>query len=492
MIGKLFTASIPLVLSLSLAGQAAAPTTNASAVIPEALKATTLEDNLRTLTTEIGGRVPGTPAMQKAMTWAFDAFKTAGADKVMYEPFRIARSWSEGATRVRVLSPVSFPVHAVSLAWTPPLTPAKQYRIVSVGHGNQEEFAKAGDFAGAVVLVDSDTMKSWDDLFAEYLHAPGIIDQAIKGKAAAIAFTSTRKHNLLYRHINTQTGQIDRLPMVLLAREDAKRILQLLGGGKKVQVELDVPNRVGPSIRSSNVAAEITGSELPDEFVLLGAHLDSWELGTGALDNGCNAALVIEALRALKASGNKPRRSIRFVLFSGEEQGLLGSNAYAMRHRPELDKASAVIIFDEGTGKTTGFSLGGRKDVSDKVGQLLTPFKKDGMDTLTTDAFFGTDNLDFLLEGVPTLVANQQEANYLENYHASSDTFDKVDIPQLKKHVALASYLSLAIADLPDRLGARQNRSEIEGLMRETKLDEQLKTFGLWDQWESGKRGREK
>src|SRR5690349_13073437 len=238
MIRKLFTTSIPLVLSLSLAGQAAAPITDASAVIPEALKATTLEDNLRTLTNEIGGRVPGTPAMQKAMTWAFEAFKTAGADKVMYEPFRIARSWSEGATRVRVVSPVSLPVHAVSLAWTPPLTPAKQFRIVSVGHGSSDDFAKAGDFSGAVVLVDSDTMKTWDDLFDEYLRAPGIIDRAISGKAAAIAFTSTREHNLLYRHINTQTGEIDRLPMVLLARDDAKRIFQLLKQGKKVQVEL--------------------------------------------------------------------------------------------------------------------------------------------------------------------------------------------------------------------------------------------------------------
>lgn len=492
MTSRIFAAALLLPLSSVLSAQTPAPPTDPTAVIPEALKALTLEDNLRTLTNEVGGRVPGTPAMQKAMAWAFDAFKTAGADKPMYEPFRIARGWSEGATRVRVVSPVSFPVHAVSLAWTPPLTPAKQFRIVSAGHGSADEFAKAGDFAGAVVLVDSDTMKTWDDLFDEYLRAAGIIDRAIAGKAAAIAFTSTREHNLLYRHINTQTGEIDRLPMVLLARDDAKRIFQLLQQGKKVQVELDVPNRIGPSIRSSNVAAEITGSELPNEFVLLGAHLDSWELGTGALDNGCNAALVIEALRAIKASGIKPKRSIRFVLFSGEEQGLLGSEAYVIRHRAELDKASTVIIFDEGTGKTTGFSLGGRKDVADKVSQLLTPFKGDGVNTLTPDAFFGTDNLDFLLEGVPTLVANQQEANYLENYHASSDTFDKVDIPQLKKHVALASYLALAIANLPDRLGPRQNRAQVEALMHETKLDDQLKTFGLWDQWQSGKRGREK
>src|SRR5947207_13461103 len=149
-----------------------------------------------------------------------------------------------------------------------------------------------------------------------------------------------------------------------------------------------------------------------------------------------------------------------------------------MRHRAELDKASAVIIFDEGTGKTTGFSLGGRKDVADKVSQLLTPFKNDGVNTLTPDAFFGTDNLDFLLEGVPTLVANQQEANYLENYHASSDTFDKVDIPQLKKHVALAAAMAFAIANAPQRLGKRQSRAEVEQLMHDTKLDGQMKLLG--------------
>src|SRR5689334_13419014 len=117
MTSTIFAAALLLSLSYPFIAQTA-PATDATAVIPEALKAPTLEDNLRTLTNEIGGRVPGTPAMQKAMMWAFDAFKAAGADRPIYEPFRIARSWTEGATRVRVVSPVSFPVDAVALAWT--------------------------------------------------------------------------------------------------------------------------------------------------------------------------------------------------------------------------------------------------------------------------------------------------------------------------------------------------------------------------------------
>ena len=143
--------------------------------------------------------------------------------------------------------------------------------------------------------------------------------------------------------------------------------------------DLSIPNQIGGPIKTSNVIAEIRGSEKPDEFVILGAHLDSWELGTGALDNGCNAALVVDALRAIKASGVKPRRSIRFILFSGEEEGLLGSRAYAFAHRSELDRAAGVVIYDSGTGKTTGFSVGGRKDVLGNAQDLIAPLQQFGV-----------------------------------------------------------------------------------------------------------------
>ena len=122
--------------------------------------------------------------------------------------------------------------------------------------------------------------------------------------------------------------------------------------------------------------------------------------------------------------------------------------------------------------------------------KLVTAFKPWGATKLTTDAFVGTDNLDFLLEGVPNLVANQVEANYLENYHASSDTYDKVDFDQLKKHVAIASALVYQIADAPQPLGPRQNRAQIEALVKDTHLDDQLKAFGMWQEWQQGARGR--
>jgi carboxypeptidase Q len=329
-------------------------------------------------------------------------------------------------------------------------------------------------------------------LFAEYANAPPVIDRAVKAKAKAIAFMATREHDILYRHTNSAAGEIDRLPMVIVAREDGERIARLLAAGQMVWADLSIPNQIGGAIRAANVVAELRGSDKGDEYVILGAHLDSWELGTGALDNGCNAALVVDALRAIKASGFKPRRTIRFILFSGEEQGLLGSHAYALNHRAELDKAAGVIVYDSGTGKTTGFSIGGRKDFVLQTRALIAPLAQFDVKDVKTDMEWGTDHFDFMLEGVPTFVADQQEANYLENYHAVSDTYDKVDFAQLKKHVAEAALLSLELADLPEKIGPRLTHDQIEQTMRDTNSVEMLKADGIWDDWVSGKRGRQK
>src|SRR5580658_4573536 len=482
-----------------------AGTDDASAIIQEALKPSPLESNLHHLTDEIGGRIPGTPAMQHAVQWGLQAFKAAGADMVHTEGFTIPVSWSEGATemiatafyevgeaKVGGMLPIVIRVHAVSIAWAPALAPTKHIPIVDVGEGSAADFKNAGDISGKLVLVHSVVLKTWDDLFAEYTKALPIIDLAVKGKAVAIAFIATREHDILYRHTNSDAGEIDRLPMVLVAREDGERIARLLASHHPVWADLSIPNQIGGPIKTSNVIAEIRGSEKPDEFVILGAHLDSWELGTGALDNGCNAALVVDALRAIKASGLKPRRSIRFILFSGEEEGLLGSRAYAIAHRPELDKAAGVIIYDSGTGKTTGFSDGGRNDVLDTAKRLTAPLQQFGLTTVKTDMESGTDHFDFMLEGVPTFVADQEEANYMENYHAVSDTYDKVDFVQLKKNVAEAAEFSFLLANLPEKIGPRFSRAQIEQSLRETHSDEMLKNSGLWDAWESGNLGRQK
>lgn len=475
-------------------------------IIRVALQPSSLQDNLRRLTDEAGGRVPGTPAMQHAVQWGVQALTAAGATNVHTESFDIPYSWSEGETQMTAstsyqVSPTSvgggtvlssFRIRAVSVAWAPALPPVKHIPVVDVGDGGSADFAKAGDVAGKIILVHTAVLKTWADLFAEYSNAPPIIDRAVKAKVRAIAFIATREHDILYRHTNAKDGEIDRLPMVIVAREDGERIARLLAAGNLVWADLSIPNQVGGAIKAANVVAELRGSEKPEEFVILGAHLDSWELGTGALDNGCNAALVVDALRAIKASGIAPKRTIRFILFSGEEEGLLGSHAYASHHRAELDRAAGVVIYDSGVGKTTGFAVGGRADVIPSARQLLAPLAQFDVKDLKTDMEWGTDHFDFMLEGVPTFVADQEEGNYLENYHAVSDTYDKVDFAQLKKHVAEAAAFSFQLANLPEKIGPRWTHDQIDQAIRDTHSEEMFKAFGLWDDWTSGKRGRQK
>ncbi|MGE5205353.1 MAG: M20/M25/M40 family metallo-hydrolase [Chlamydiota bacterium] len=467
-----------------------AGTTDVDRVIAAALKPSPLESNLQHLTDEIGGRIPGTPAMEEATEWAQGAFRAAGGENVHTEKFQIPQSWAEGETRFSVEAPLEFNLHAVSVAWAPPLRPLRHVHIVDVKDGTADDFVRAGNVAGCIVLVHGKVIQTWDDLNEEYNRVPPIIERALRGRAVAIAWIAERDRDLLYRHTDTQTGEPEPIPQVIVAREEGLRVDRLLASGRQVYADLEIANQVGGPLTTANVVAEIRGSQHPEQFVVLGAHLDSWELGTGALDNGCNAALVIDALRAIRASGVQPRRSIRFVLFSGEEEGLLGSEAYARQHRDELDNALAAVIFDSGSGRVTGFTLSGRTELAGATRDLIAPLSSMGVTQVTQDADMGTDNFDFLLEGVPTLVANQDPANYMQNYHAMSDTFDKVDLGNLRKEVAEAAAMVVGIANAPQRFGARQYRAQVQQLLHDTHLEDTMKRVGVWAVWESGQRGR--
>jgi carboxypeptidase Q len=465
----------------------------APAMIQSASGPSPLEENLRYLSDTIGGRVTGTPSADRAADWAVQAFRHAGVDDVHTEKFTIPTGWSEGHTHLEILSPVPFPVRLVSIGWSPP-TPEGGITadVIDVGMGDDAGFAKAGAAAkDAIVLIHSNFLVTWDDLTNEYTIGPAILDRALKAGAVAVLWMSSRPNLLLYRHTLAVNGEVEKMPQAIVAREDAERIARFLAAGQKVRVHLEMPNRLTGPVNSENVVAEIRGRERPDEFVVLGGHLDSWDLGTGALDNGCNVAMVIDAARVIHSSGTIPRRSIRFILFTGEEQGLLGSAAYAHAHRSELDNMIAAIIFDSGNGRVSGYALGGRKDIVAPVRAALDPITSLGVKDFTMEAGMDTDNFDFLLEGVPTLVAIQDPANYMLNYHAASDTFDKVDITELKRHSGIAAVTAFALADAEMHIGSRQSRAEIEQLMRDTGLDKDMQEAGFWPLWENSVRGRQ-
>jgi Peptidase family M28 len=246
----------------------------------------------------------------------------------------------------------------------------------------------------------------------------------------------------------------------------------------------------GSPAETETVIGEIRGREKPDDFVVLGAHLDARNPASSALDDGADAAVVIDAARVIHASGTIPRRSIRFVLFTGTKQGKPGSRAYVAAHRGELDRAAAAIFFSVGTEPVTGYSLGGRKDIRAAVRETLKPVRSLDVKEFTLDAALQPDSLDFLLEGIPTLLANESPENRVPCIRSGADTLDPATLGELKRHVAIAAVTAYALADAPQRVGPRQSRAEVEQLIENTGLDQKMKAEGFWPAWESGERGR--
>jgi hypothetical protein len=256
---------------------------------------------------------------------------------------------------------------------------------------------------------------------------------------------------------------------------------------------LKVPRHDGylaPVSSGENVVAEIRGRESSGEFVILAAHLDSWNLGSGALDAGANAALVVEAARQIHLTGLRPRRSIRFVLFSGAEQGRLGSWAYMREHRAELDRLVAAIVFDGGAGPVNGFSFGGRDELTLGVRETLKDLDSSwGIARYAAETPADSDALDFLLEGVPTVLASQEDAGYAATHHTAADTYDKVDLATLKRNTAVAGVLAFGLAEREMPIGARLSRAATESLLERDGLAVAMRLSGLWTLWTNHARG---
>src|SRR5712692_868459 len=223
-----------------------------------------------------------------------------------------------------------------------------------------------------------------------------------------------------------------------------------------VEVELEMTNSFSDKpVEAYNTVAELRGSEKPDEVVILGAHLDSWDLGEGSTDNGTGSMVVLEAARALTKLGLKPKRTIRFVLFSGEEEGLVGSAKYAEAHKDELEKISGVLVHDAGTGRVLALGLHDNYQDREIVDQVLAPLKELKLLEPTMRRTFGTDHASFNEVGVPGFYVIQDTAEYSQTHHSQSDTFDKVWKDDLNQGAQVLAAWAYNTAQLPAMLPRR-------------------------------------
>jgi hypothetical protein len=450
---------------------------------------TPLEEDLAMLTDEVGGRATGSAANLRSVEWGLARFAAASV-QARKEPFAMPARWLERSASASVGGAISYAAPVVAMPFSAPTPPGGLTApLVDAGRGSDDDFVRlAGAAKGAFALVETDALVDLDGLFREYRVAVSIERRAFGAEAAGVVYMASRPHGLLYRH-NASLGPDNRVPLLIMDREAAGRALRLLRAGKRLTLTARIDVDSAGAYESFNVVGEIRGRDRPDEIVVIGAHLDSWDLGTGALDNGCNVAMVIDIARQIVRLGLRPRRTIRFALFNGEEQGLIGSWGYTKAHDAELDRHVMASSYDIGSGRITGFFTNGRADLRPPLERALEPVAGLGPYQHVNAPIVGTDNYDFMMQGVPNLVAAQESANYGPNYHARSDTFDKVDLRQLRLNGAIAAAVTWGFAEMELTL-PRHTRTQIEELIRTTDLGEQMKSMGVWKGWQEGVRGR--
>jgi len=469
---------------------AAAADDDVQQLVAAMLGDTPVVDDLHELTDTIGGRVTGSDANRKAVAWAARKLQQAEV-AVTTEDFEMPAVWEEKFVAVAIAGASSFDASAVVKPFSVSAN-ALQAPLLDGGTGNAADFANLGSAAsGAWILVATPVLD--DDiglggLFGLYSNSRTAETNAIAAGAAGVVTMSPYPKNLVYRQF-ASTGANNNLPLLLMEREDAQRAMRLLRSGQELSLTATIGAEQRQNITATNVIAEIRGTSRPDEIVLFGAHLDSHDLGTGALDNGVNVAMLINIARQITRLGLQPERTIRFALWNGEEQNLDGSWKYTEQHEDELDNHIVAASFDIGSGRTTGFFTGGRPALVPLVDGYLAPVAGLGPFQQIDVPLVGTDNFDFMIEGVPNLIANQSDANYASNYHAESDTFDKVDQHQLRLNSAIAAAVIWGFANDTARL-PRQTHAEIEALIESTGLESHMRDFAVWDAWANGTRGR--
>ncbi len=481
----------------------------------------------RQLADTIGPRLTGSPIYMRAAGWAEQHLRDLGLSNVHTELWTIPATWEPESASGRILTPVDHALHLYSIGWSPS-TPAAGVRgpvlyLPALTAGALD--ALASSIKGSVALVDDKTFgdkPSLEQLFSG-------LDRLRALHPAAILYPGGANGTETLTSLNF-SGAIDPIPEAEIGAEDVALLKRLLDSasehdqarpdhepaqssarpnhpqeqssarplhksepgqeheqdqaahaapGQPVTVQLTLTNRIRTDVPVPNVVAEIPGSDpaLKDSIVLIGAHLDSWNPGTGAQDNGTGVATVLEAARAIKALPHPPRRTLRFVLFGGEEEGLLGSTAYARAHRPDLARIDAVLISDTGAQPARGWYLMGREDEKaalKNVSPLLAGLGADSTND-STEFVFETDHAAFDVLGVPTLVLWTDTDLYFKLHHKASDTFDSVSERDLNQGAAVTTTTAYALADSPQPFAPHLSPAEVQTFLKKSgNLDEYL------------------
>jgi carboxypeptidase Q len=441
---------------------------------------------LRELSDDIGARVTGSPEAAKAIAWGAAKMKAIGLENVHTESWQLFRGWTRLSADAELLSPIHRRLMVDSMGWagsTPQagvdaeVVPVNAYQLQDEGKKN------AADWRGKILLLIQKGTPPSDRLAARAKFGDFLREAHRAGALAVVGGQGGSKPAGMHL---THTGMLGvdvlfDIPVVSMAAEDQGQLERYIERGESPHLHLDVQNRFteGPA-PSANVVGEIRGSAKPEQIVVVGGHLDSWDLASGSTDNGCGVATTLGAAQAIVKSGFRPRRTIRFVLFTGEEQGDDGSFSYVRTHGDEIANHLAAIILDDGQGPVTGFALGGRNDLIPAVQAFAGSLKAFGTLSVDDGTVFDTDTGPFILAGLPGIGLRQDSHDYEYTHHSSVDTFDKVQPDALNRDTTLMALTAFWIADRPERLAAPWPPEKTARMLTEKHDDTMLKLFGLW------------
>jgi len=469
------------------------------------------------LTDRIGGRITNSPQMRQAEQWSQQRFRDWGLSNVRAEGFEFGRGWSVVRSSVRMTAPRPLDLRAIPVAWTPGTNGVITGEVILAPMANAGDFEKwRGKLSGKIVMISTPTaatnptevpFRRWTDAelaertgYVQPSHNPAATERSVQTSArddfplrldaflaeeGALGWVrmSYRDGGLVhgagYTHL---VGRTPRLAGLELAAEDYRRLARLSIAGTTPTLEVSSEVQFhDEDVNAYNILADIPGTDRSGEYVMAGAHLDSWAAADGAVDNAAGSAVVMEAARILKALGVRPKRTIRFVLWNGEEQGLLGSLAYVDRYlatrAPLADPALAALPdsrtwrarwpvqprdghddlvayfnLDNGSGKIRGINAEGNVAAAAVFETWLKPFHSMGATTVSLRTAGGTDHVYMQTVGVPGFQFIQDPLDYGSRlHHTSIDTYDHMQPEDLRQAaVILASFLLMAAnADEP-------------------------------------------
>lgn len=427
---------------------------DATRLVTAAIADSVAYNRLAKLTDTFGHRLSGSKSLEDAIDWILAEMKRDGLQNVRGEKAMVPR-WVRGQESAVLVSPRQYKLHMLGLGRSIG-TPSGGITAPVLVVGSFDELArKRAQAKGRIVLFDAPFVSYGETV--RYRGASASV--AAKAGAVAALIRSIASNSMQNPHTGAMSYDTaaPRIPVAALSVEDAMMLHRMSDRGEKVVVTLKMDARTLPDAPSRNAVAEIIGSEKPDEVVVLGGHIDSWDVGQGAMDDGGGSVAAWEAVRLIKQLGLKPRRTIRVVLWTNEENGSRGALAYRDTHAAELGKHVMAMESDNGVFKPSGYRISGSDSalsIVREIASLLAPIGATSAATGGAEA----DVEPLLDRGVPAVSLAVDGTRYFSYHHSDADTMDKLNPRDMSECVALMAVMAYVVADMPGTLGRAQAR----------------------------------